>query len=76
VTILTRAGVEESARGADVLVAPAVGDVDLLDFAAKDRAIAAGAAAAREKLPEIRNAVDGWKPDATSEKIRAGIRPH
>jgi NTE family protein len=76
VTILTHEGVEESARAADVLVAPAVGDVDLLDFDAKDRAIAAGAAAAREKLLEIRNAVDGWKPDAPLGKMRAGIRPH
>ncbi|HUL59731.1 MAG TPA: patatin-like phospholipase family protein [Anaeromyxobacteraceae bacterium] len=59
VIIMTHEGVEEAARAADVLVAPAVGDVDLLDFGAKDRAIAAGAAAAREKLPEIRRAVEG-----------------
>jgi len=59
VTILTHEGVAEAARAADVLVAPAVGDVDLLDFEAKDRAIAAGAAAAREKLPEILKAVAG-----------------
>lgn len=62
VTILTHAGVKESARAADVLIAPAVGDVDLLDFDAKDRAIAAGASAAREKLPEIREAIERWTP--------------
>lgn len=62
VTILTHDGVANSARAADVLVAPSVGGVDLLDFDAKDRAIAAGAAAAREKLAEIRNAVKRWKP--------------
>ncbi len=61
VTILTHEGVEESARAADVLVAPAVGGVDLLDFDAKERAIAAGVAAALEKLPEIRKAVEGWR---------------
>jgi NTE family protein len=66
VTILTHEGMEESARSADVLVAPRVGDVDLLDFDAKERAIAAGAAAAREKLPEMRSAVEGWKPRATA----------
>jgi NTE family protein len=60
VTILTHEGVEQSALASDVLVAPAVGDVDLLDFDAKDRTIAAGVAAAREKLPEIRRAVEGW----------------
>ena len=57
VTIMTHEGVEEAARAADVLVQPGVGDVDLLDFEAKDRAIAAGVAAARERLPEIRKAV-------------------
>jgi NTE family protein len=62
VTILTHEGVERSALASDVLVAPAVGDVDLLDFDAKDRTIAAGVAAAREKLPEIRRAVEGWTP--------------
>jgi NTE family protein len=62
VTILTHEGVEQSALASDVLVAPAVGDVDLLDFDAKDRTIAAGVAAAREKLPEIRRVVEGWAP--------------
>jgi NTE family protein len=57
ITILGHEGVAESARAADVLVAPAVGDVGLLDFDAKDRAIAAGAAAARARLPDIRKAV-------------------
>jgi NTE family protein len=57
VTILTHAGVEESARAADVLVTPAVGEVGLLDFSAKDRAIGTGIAAARAKLPELRRAV-------------------
>ncbi len=61
VTILTHEGVEKSARGADVLVAPAVGDVSLIDFGARDRAIAAGEAAARRRLPEIRKALEGWR---------------
>jgi NTE family protein len=64
VTILTHQGVEDSAREADVLLAPAVGDVSLLDFEAKDRAIAAGAAAARGKLPEIRRAIERWRARA------------
>jgi NTE family protein len=66
VTILTHEGVQESAREADVLLAPAVGDVGLLDFDAKDRAIAAGAAAARMKLPEIRNALERARARAAS----------
>ncbi len=70
-TILTHEGVEESARAADVLVAPAVGDVDLLDFDAKDRAIAAGAAAAREKLLEIRNAVEGVEGARSSPQAQS-----
>jgi NTE family protein len=77
VTILTHEGVEESARAADVLVAPAVGDVELLDFDAKDRAIAAGAAAAREKLLEIRNAIEGWKPGGlVCRRARCDDSPH
>lgn len=76
VTILTHEGVEESARAADVLVAPAVGDVELLDFDAKDRAIAAGAAAATEKLPEIRNAVARWKSGgARARREGEGLAP-
>jgi len=58
VTILTHADVERSAKAADVLVAPAVGDVDLLDFDAKDRAMAEGVAAARGKLPDIRRSLE------------------
>ncbi|HET8541124.1 MAG TPA: patatin-like phospholipase family protein [Anaeromyxobacter sp.] len=61
VTILTHEGVAEAARAADVVVAPAVGDVGLLDFAAKDRAIAAGAAAARAKVPAIREVLAAFR---------------
>lgn len=61
VTILGREDAAAAARAADVLVSPAVGDVGLLDFEAKDRAVAAGAAAARERLPEIRRALQAWE---------------
>ncbi|HEY6100150.1 MAG TPA: patatin-like phospholipase family protein, partial [Anaeromyxobacter sp.] len=57
VNILANEGVEQAAREADVLVSPAVGELGLMDFGAKGKAIAAGQLAAREALPRIREAL-------------------
>jgi NTE family protein len=47
--------------GADVLVAPAVGDVGTLDFTQKKRCMQAGIEAGRKAVPAIRKAVEEWK---------------
>jgi NTE family protein len=47
-------------KDADVVIAPAVGDVGMLDFTQKRRCMQAGIEAARTAVPAIRRAVDTW----------------
>jgi NTE family protein len=74
VNIVVHAEVEQARRDADVLVAPDVRHVGFIDFDRKNEAIAAGVEAARAALPEIRAAVEGWRPGrrtASAEGRRA-----
>jgi NTE family protein len=52
---------------ADVLVAPAVGDVKTLDFSQKKRCMQAGIEAARKAVPQIREAIERWKAKKAEE---------
>jgi NTE family protein len=47
-------------RTADVLIAPAVGNVAMMDFTQKKRLMQAGIEAAQQSLPAIRQAINGW----------------
>ncbi len=47
--------------GADVLVAPKVGSVGMLDFTRKKECMQAGMEATRAAMPRIRAAIDAWK---------------
>ncbi len=47
--------------GADVLIAPKVGSVGMLDFTKKKECMQAGMEAARAALPKIHAAIDAWK---------------
>jgi NTE family protein len=67
VNIVVHDEVEAARRQADVLLAPAVGEVGFIDFDRKDEAIAAGIEAARAALPRIRAAIDGWRPGRRRE---------
>lgn len=58
--IMFALNVEHSKKDADVLIAPAVGDVGMLDFTQKKRCMQAGIEAARLAAPAIRRAVDAW----------------
>jgi NTE family protein len=58
--ILSAAVAAQARRGADVLVAPEVGDVGMLDFGQKKRCVEAGMAAGRAAVPAIRRAIDAW----------------
>ncbi len=58
--IMFALNVEHSKKDADVLIAPAVGDVAMLDFTQKKRCMQAGIEAARAAAPAIRKAMDAW----------------
>jgi NTE family protein len=58
--IMFALNVAHSKKDADVLIAPAVGDVGMLDFTQKKRCMQAGIEAARAAAPAIRRAVDAW----------------
>jgi NTE family protein len=58
INILVHEDSREAARLADVVITPAVGELELLEFEEKDRARRAGVAAARAALPAIRAALD------------------
>lgn len=58
--IMFALNVEHSKKDADVLVAPAVGDVAMLDFSQKKRCMQAGIEAARAAVPRIRKAMEDW----------------
>jgi NTE family protein len=58
--IMFALNVAHSKKDADVLIAPAVGDVGMLDFTQKKRCMQAGIEAARAAAPAIRRSVDAW----------------
>jgi NTE family protein len=60
-----------SRRGhADVLVAPKVGGVGMLDFTQRKACMEAGIEAAREAVPRIRAAIEAWKVSRRSTAAR------
>ena len=58
--IMFALNVEHTKKDADVLVAPKVGDVGMLDFGQKKRCMQAGIDAGRAAVPDIRKAIDAW----------------
>jgi NTE family protein len=58
--IMFALNVAHSKKDADVLIAPKVGDVGMLDFTQKKRCMQAGIEAARAAAPAIHRAVDAW----------------
>jgi NTE family protein len=59
--IMFALNVENSKKGADVLVIPKIGDVGMLDFTQKKRCMTAGIQAGREAVPQIRKAIADWQ---------------
>lgn len=59
--IMFALNVEHSRRGADVLIAPDVAGVTMLDFSQKKRCMQAGMDAARAAVPRIRAAIAAWQ---------------
>jgi len=66
--IMFALNVEHSKRDADVLIAPNVGDVSMLDFGQKKRCMQAGIDAGRAAVPEIRKAIDAWVAKRTAPR--------
>jgi NTE family protein len=60
VNVIVHAEVERARRDADVLVAPAVGEIGFIEFDRKAEAIAAGIVAGHAALPGIRAAIEGY----------------
>lgn len=58
--IMFALNVEHSKKDADVLIAPAIGDVGTLDFTQKKRCMEAGIVAAQRAMPAIRQVIDKW----------------
>jgi NTE family protein len=56
---------------ADVLIAPKVGGVGMLDFSKKKQTMQAGIEAARAAMPRIRAAIDGWKAKKAATQPRS-----
>jgi NTE family protein len=54
-------------KDADVLIAPAVGDVGMLDFTQKKRCMQAGIEATRKAMPAIRKAIENWTAKKAAE---------
>jgi NTE family protein len=59
--IMFALNVAHARRGADVLIAPDVGGVTMLDFSQKKRCMQAGMDAARAAVPRIRAAIAAWQ---------------
>ena len=60
VTIISSENVKYTRKNADVIIAPAVGDVGMLDFSQKKRCMLAGIEAAQKAMPDIRAAIEAW----------------
>lgn len=60
VNIMFSENVKSKKKDADVLIAPAVGDVAMLDFGQKKRCMQAGIEAAQKAMPQIKAKIDEW----------------
>jgi NTE family protein len=66
VNIMFRENVGAKKKDADVLIAPAVGNVAMLDFTQKKRCMQAGIEAAQKAVPEIREKIAAWEQKSES----------
>ena len=55
-------------READVLIAPKVGDVGMLDFTQKKRCMQAGIEATQKMMPEIKRKIEAWGRNNATQK--------
>jgi len=55
-------------READILIAPQIGDVGMLDFTQKKRCMQAGIEATHKMIPEIRSRIDAWRKNKLAQR--------
>ena len=55
-------------READILIAPQIGDVGMLDFTQKKRCMQAGIEATHKMIPEIRSKIDAWRENKLAQR--------
>ncbi len=62
ITIMGAENARVRKQDADILIAPQIGDVGMLDFTQKKRCMQAGIEAASQAMPQIRAAIAAWQP--------------
>jgi NTE family protein len=60
ITIMSAENARFKKQEADVLIAPNIGDVGMLDFTQKKRCMQAGIEATQKMIPEIKAAIEAW----------------
>jgi NTE family protein len=68
ITIMGAENAKEKKKGADVLIAPKVGSVGMLDFTQKKYCMQAGIEATQAAMPEIRKKMEEWTRKKLAEK--------
>ncbi len=68
VNIMFDQNVKHQIKTADVVIAPAVGDVAMLDFTQKKRCMQAGIDAAETAMPEIKKKIADWGKQKQAQK--------
>jgi len=60
ITIMGAENAKTRKKEADVLIAPKIGDIGMLDFTQKKRSMLAGIDAAQKMMPELRAKIEEW----------------
>lgn len=61
ITIMAAEGAKLKRKDADIVIAPKIGDVGMLDFSQKKRCMQAGIDAARLAMPELQQRIEEWQ---------------
>ena len=68
ITIMGAENAKTRRKDADVLIAPAVGNVGMLDFTQKKRCMLAGIEATQKAMPEIKAKIEEWGRKRAAQK--------
>jgi NTE family protein len=68
ITIMSAENARFKKREADILIAPNIGDVGMLDFTQKKRCMQAGIEATQKIMPEIKAMIEAWRSNKLAQK--------
>lgn len=68
ITIMAAENAKFKKRDADVLIAPKIGEVGMLDFSHKKRCMVAGIDAAQKMMPDVRAKIEEWGRKKLAQK--------